>query len=159
MRPARKSKAQSGRIANSFIISFSLRITSARFEFERLVLMLIVHRGAGMLAPLFGLFFALLANVLTYRTLGYSYYDEHQWPKFSVLMMSGFACFFTGMLLKRKRKRDAPREEAAIAARHPNSEVAKIAYSGPRDHLMFIPLQYWSIAYFIGALVYLWQSQ
>jgi hypothetical protein len=64
--------------------------------------MFAVHRGAGMLAPGFGLLFALLANVLTFRVLGVSYYEDHRWPKFSVLVMAGLACLLVGVLLKRK---------------------------------------------------------
>jgi hypothetical protein len=32
--------------------------------------MFVIHRGAGMLAPGFGLLFAILANVLTYKIFG-----------------------------------------------------------------------------------------
>jgi hypothetical protein len=118
--------------------------------------MFAVHRGAGMLAPGFGLLFALMANVLTYRIFGGSYYEEHSWPKFGVLFMSGVACLVVGLLIKKKRERDADREQQAInALSQKYSIVNEIAFAGPRDHLMFIPLQYWSIAYFAAALFYL----
>lgn len=118
--------------------------------------MIAVHRGVGMLAPGFGLLFALLVNVLTFKIAGFSYYEEHQWPKLSVLIMAGLACLVAGTLIKKKRKRDAPLEEQAINALGPRSETIKlIAFSGPRDHLMFIPLQYWSIVYFVAAIIYL----
>jgi hypothetical protein len=40
------------------------------------------------------------------------------------------------------------------------NEIANaLAFSGPRDHLMFIPLQYWSIVYFGAALIYLLLGQ
>jgi hypothetical protein len=118
--------------------------------------MIAVHRGVGMLAPGFGLLFALLLNVLTFRIFGGSYYEEHQWPKLSVLIMAGLACLVAGTLIKRKRQRDAHLEEQAINALSPRSEMVKlIAFSGPRDHLMFIPLQYWSIAYFVAAVIYI----
>ena len=117
--------------------------------------MITVHRGAGMLAPGFGLLFALLVNVLTFRIFGFSYYEEHKWPKLSVLIMAGLACLVAGTLIKRKRKRDAPLEEQVINALSPRFETVKfIAFSGPRDHLMFIPLQYWSIVYFVAAIIY-----
>ena len=118
--------------------------------------MFAVHRGAGMLAPGFGLLFALMANVLTYRIFGGSYYEEHSWPKFGVLFMSGVACLVVGLLIKKKRERDAEREQQAInALSQKHSIVNEIVFAGPRDHLMFIPLQYWSIAYFAAALFYL----
>jgi hypothetical protein len=118
--------------------------------------MFVIHRGAGMLAPGFGLLFALLMNILTFRIFGYSYYEEHQWPKFSVLVLAGIACLGVGILIKRKRRRDAHLEEQAIAALSQKHKAANsFAFSGPRDHLMFIPLQYWSIVYFAGAVMYL----
>lgn len=117
--------------------------------------MITVHRGAGMLAPGFGLLFALVANVLTFRIFGDSYYDEHKWPKFSVLFMAGIACLAVGTLIKRKRERDAYLEQQAINSLSQKHEIANaIAFSGPRDHLMFIPLQYWSIIYFGAAIIY-----
>ena len=118
--------------------------------------MFAVHRGAGMLAPGFGLLFALMANVLTYRIFGGSYYEEHSWPKFGVLFMSGVACLVAGLLIKKMRIRNAEREQQAInTLSQKHAIVNEIAFSGPRDHLMFIPLQYWSIAYFAAAIFYL----
>ncbi len=112
-----------------------------------------------MLAPGFGLFFALLANVLTYRIFGHSYYEEHRWPKLGVLVLSGVACLVVGVLLKRKRKRHAHLEQQAIDSLDPKYKVVhELAFFGPRDHLMYIPLQYWSIVYFVAAIVYVWTS-
>ena len=109
-----------------------------------------------MLAPGFGLLFAVLANVLTYKIFGDSYYERHRWPKLGVLLLAGVACLVVGLLLKRKRAREVHLEKAAVDSLSPRLGAAKdILYAGPRDHLMFIPLQYWSIAYFIGAVVYL----
>ena len=62
---------------------------------ERVMAMIMVHRGAGMLAPGFGLLFALFMNVLTFRVFGGEYYQEHRWPKLTVLIMSGIACLQT----------------------------------------------------------------
>jgi len=118
--------------------------------------MVAIHRGAGMLAPGFGLLSALLANVLTFRIFGPSYYEEHSWPKLGVLITSGLACLIFGTLIKNKRERDADRERQAINSLSQRHEIANaVAFSGPRDHLMFIPLRYWSIVYFGAALVYL----
>ena len=118
--------------------------------------MFVIHRGAGMLAPAFGLLFALLANVLTFRIFGGSYYEEHSWPKFGVLVMSGLACLIVGLLIKKIRERNAHLEQQAIDSLSQKHEIAnELAFFGPRDHLMFIPLPYWSIVYFAGALVYL----
>jgi hypothetical protein len=117
--------------------------------------MIIVHRGAGALAPLFGLLFALMANILTYKIFGGSYYEEHRWPKIAVLVMSGLACLITGIWLKAYRKRTADLYEQQVASLSPKHKAAnELAYHGPKDHLMYIPLQYWSIAYFLGAIVY-----
>ena len=71
--------------------------------------MIMVNRGAGMLAPGFGLLFALFMNVLTFRVINYVRY-----------------CLSANL----------------------------IAFHGPRDHLMYIPLQYWSIVYFVAAIIY-----
>ena len=60
--------------------------------------MIMVHRGAGMLAPGFGLLFALFMNVLTFRVFGGEYYQEHRWPKLTVLVMSGIACLVNRLL-------------------------------------------------------------
>ena len=117
--------------------------------------MLIVHRGAGGLAVGFGILTALLVNVLSYRLLGFDYYEEHKWPKLSVLIISGLACLVTGLLLKKIRRRDAEQEAAYIASLRSEFPGAKeFAFSGPRDHLMYIPLQYWSIVYFVAAIIY-----
>jgi len=117
--------------------------------------MIMVHRGAGMLAPGFGLLFALFMNVLTFRVFGGDYYQEHRWPKLTVLVMSGIACLVVGVLIKQKRVRDADREQQAIDSLSQKHETANlIAFHGPRDHLMYIPLQYWSIVYFVAAILY-----
>ena len=118
--------------------------------------MVVIHRGAGMFAPGFGLLFALMANVLTYRIFGTGYYEEHQWPKLSVLIMSGLACLVVGLLFKKMRARNEHLEKQALESLSQQHEIVNtLAFSGPRDHLFFIPLQYWSIAYFLAALVYL----
>lgn len=118
--------------------------------------MLVFHRGAGILAPGFGLLFALAMNILTFRIFGGSYYEEHQWPKVTVLLAAGVACLGVGLLIKRKRERDFSREQQAIDALSQRNKTANAAaFSGPRDHLMFIPLQYWSIVYFVGAVIYI----
>ncbi|HZI46421.1 MAG TPA: hypothetical protein VFD75_01425 [Pyrinomonadaceae bacterium] len=117
--------------------------------------MIIVHRGAGALAPGFGLLFALMANVLTYRVFGGSYYEEHRWPKLAVLLVSGLACLIAGVWFKRYRERTAQRREQHIASLSQKHKIVnELAYDGPPDHLMYIPLQYWCIPYFVGALVY-----
>jgi len=117
--------------------------------------MIMVHRGAGMFAPGFGLLFALFMNVLTFKVFGGEYYAEHRWPKLAVLVMSGIACLVAGVLIKRKRVRDAHLEQQAIDSLSQKHQTANlIAFHGPRDHLMYIPLQYWSIVYFVAAIIY-----
>jgi len=117
--------------------------------------MVVIQRGLGILAPGFGLLFALLMNVLSFRFFGFSYYEDHKWPKLTVLVLAGLACLVTGTLIKRKRKREAHLEEEAINALSPRFKAMKeFAFSGPRDHLMYIPLQYWSIVYFGAAIIY-----
>jgi len=122
--------------------------------------MIEAHRGAGMLAPGFGILSALVMNVISFKLFGVSHYDEHKWPKLSVLLVAGLACLIAGLLIKRKRrKRDAHIEEAYINSLSPKFETAKqMALAGPRDHLMFIPLQYWSLVYFAAAIVYALKS-
>lgn len=117
--------------------------------------MLTVHRGAGMLVPIFGILSALLINILTIKLFGDAYYQEHSWPKMAVLLLAGAGCLVSGILLKKKRLRDAQKEQAYINSLSPKFGALKeLAFSGPRDHLMFIPLQYWSIVYFAAALLY-----
>ena len=114
-----------------------------------------VHRGAGMLVPIFGIFSALFMNIATIKLFGDSYYQEHSWPKLSVLLLAGTLCLVVGLWLKKIRLRNAQREQAYIDSLSPRFDgVKQIAFAGPRDHLMFIPLQYWSIVYFLAALVY-----
>lgn|SRR5574338_29516 len=121
--------------------------------------MFIVHRGAGVLAPLFGIVFAVMANVLTYKIFGGSYYEEHRWPKLSVLLISGVACLVTGVWMKRVRRRNAHFQEEYIASLSQKHRAANdLAFTGPQDHLMYIPLQYWSIPYFAGAIIYIVMS-
>lgn len=65
------------------------------------------------------------------------------------------SCLVAGMVLKKKRLRDAQREQEHIDSLSPKfGAIKEIAFAGPRDHLMFIPLQYWSIIYFLAALMY-----
>lgn len=114
-----------------------------------------VHRGAGMLAPISGILLALLMNVVTVKAFGDGYYQKHAWPKLAVLLLSGVTCLAAGLHLKRRRARDAEAERAYIDSLSTRfGAVKELAFAGPRDHLMFIPLQYWSLAYFLGALVY-----
>jgi len=117
--------------------------------------MIVVHRGAGILAPGFGLLFALFMNVLTFRVFGGEYYGEHRWPKLTVLIMSGIACLVVGVLIKRRRVRYAHLEQQAIDSLSQKHKTANlVAFHGPQDHLMYIPLQYWSIVYFVAAIIY-----
>jgi hypothetical protein len=118
-------------------------------------MMIIVHRGAGGLAPLFGLLFAVIANVLTYKVFGGSYYEEHRWPKLAVLLTSGLACLLTGIWIKKYRKRTGHMGELSVRSLSEKYHVpSETAASGPQDHLMYIPLQYWCIPYFVGAIIY-----
>lgn len=117
--------------------------------------MIEVHRGAGMLVPLFGILSAVLMNVVTVKLFGDSYYQEHSWPKVSVLLFAGILCLVVGLRLKNKRLQTAQKEQAYIDSLSPRfGGIKKIAFAGPRDHLMFIPLHYWSLVYFLAALVY-----
>lgn len=121
--------------------------------------MIEVHRGAGMLVPVLGILAALVMNIITTRFLSDSYYQEHSWPKLSVLLLAGLSCLGIGLLLKKKRLRDASKDQAYIDSLSSRSPALKsIAFAGPRDHLMFIPLQYWSIVYFLAAIIYGIQS-
>ncbi len=115
--------------------------------------MIAIHRGGGMVVPLYGILSALLINVLFYKVMGNSdYYDEHLWPKLSVLIVAGFLCLVTGLLLKRQRVRHAGKERSYLDSRvDVDNQLSAI---GPRDHLMFIPVQYWSLAYFGATIVY-----
>jgi hypothetical protein len=117
--------------------------------------MIEVHRGAGVLVPLFGILSALLMNIVTIKLFGDSYYQEHVWPKLSVLLLAGTLCLVVGLWLKQKRSQTAHQEQAYIDSLSPTfGGIKKLAFAGPRDHLMFIPLQYWSIIYFLAAVVY-----
>lgn len=117
--------------------------------------MIEVHRGAGMLVPILGILAALVMNIVTIKFFGHSYYQEHSWPKLAVLLLAGVSCLAVGILLKKKRSRDIQKEQTYVNSLSPKFEAVKqIAFSGPRDHLMFIPLQYWSIVYFVAALIY-----
>lgn len=104
---------------------------------------------------MFGIVFAVMANVLTYKVFGGSYYEEHRWPKLAVLLGSGLACLLMGVSLKRYRKRTGRQFDGTVASMSHRHPIANdIASSGPQDHLMYIPLQYWCIPYFVGAIVY-----
>jgi hypothetical protein len=117
--------------------------------------MIMVHRGAGLLVILYGILSALLMNILTIKIFGDGYYQGHRWPKLMVLLLAGASCLVTGMLLKKKRERDAQKEAEYLSSLSPKfGAVKEIVYAGSRDHFMYIPLQYWSIVYFVAALIY-----
>lgn len=115
--------------------------------------MVIVHGGLGILAPGFGLGLALLANVLCYRLLGVVYYEKHMWPKVAVLLLSGVACLVVGVL--RKRRTPKVKKPAGSGLGSGMQALQEPAFDGSRDHLFYIPLQYWSIVYFAAAIIYL----
>jgi hypothetical protein len=114
--------------------------------------MVIPHGGLGILAAGFGLLLALLANVLCYRLLGVVYYEKHSWPKLAVLVVSGIACLVVGLL--RKRGTAKIRKPAGNDLDGRIESLQEPAFDGSRDHLFYIPLQYWSIAYFAAAIIY-----
>jgi hypothetical protein len=116
--------------------------------------MVIIHRGAGGLVPIYGILIALMMNIVTTKCFGDSYYQEHTWPKLATLLLAGISCLTTGLLLKKKRLMDVEKEQAYIDSLSPKFQAVKeFAYSGPRDHLMLIPIQYWSIPYFGAAII------
>jgi hypothetical protein len=117
--------------------------------------MIVVHRGAGLLVILYGIFSALFMNIVTIKIFGDGYYQGHRWPKMAVLLLAGVSCLATGLWFKKKRAETALKEQEMIDALSPKfAAIKQIAYDGPRDHLMYIPLQYWSIVYFAAALIY-----
>ena len=61
-------------------------------------------------------------------------YQEHSWPKLMVLLLAGASCLVTGVLLKKRRLRDAQKEQAYIDSLSPRFEMVKqLAFSGPRS--------------------------
>jgi hypothetical protein len=117
--------------------------------------MIEVHRGAGMLVPIIGILVALLMNIINDKVFGYSYYQQHSWPKLTVLLIAGACCWVGGIVIEKKRSRDAPKEREYIESLSPKFEAVKrIAYAGPRDHLMFVPVKYWAIVYFAAAVIF-----
>src|ERR1043165_5864835 len=102
--------------------------------------MIMVHRGAGILVILYGVFSALLMNILTIKIFGDGYYQGHRWPKLAVLLLAGTSCLVTGISLKKKRERDAQKEAEYLRSLSPKfGAVKEIVYGGPRDHLMYVP--------------------
>ena len=117
--------------------------------------MIVLYRGFGMLAPGFGILAALLMNVVSFRLLGVSYYEDYKWPKVCALILAGVACLMVGVLLKRKRKRNGYVAEQHVESISTDQTTEKSrASSFSYDHLMFIPLQYWSIIYIVAAIIY-----
>lgn len=122
--------------------------------------MIEVHRGAGVFVPIIGILSALLMNIVTVKIFGGSYYQEHRWPKLAVLLMAGVGCLLVGLFFKKVRSRGAQKEQEYLDSLSPKFRVVKqIMYAEPRDHLMFIPPQYWSIVYFAAALIYAFTSR
>jgi hypothetical protein len=117
--------------------------------------MIEVHRGAGMLVPISGILAALLMNIVTAKAFDHSYYQHHSWPKLTVLLLACACCLVGGIAIEKKRSRDAHKELEHIESLSPKFEALKrIAYAGPRDHLMFVPIKYWAIGYFAAAVIY-----
>ncbi len=117
--------------------------------------MIEVHRGKGMLVPAYGILAALLMNIFTAKVFNDSYYQLHSWPKLVVLWMAGMGCLLTGWYLKKKEPERRRKERDHLASLDPKFDALnKLAYSGPLDHLMFIPVQYWGIVYFAAGIFY-----
>lgn len=120
--------------------------------------MVVPHNGAGMLVPLVGIFSALFMNVFSFRVLGVDYYEKHRWPKLAVFILGAVLCVVSGILLKMIRKRDARKGWKPTSLEAGLDRPDDLAFDGSRDHLFYIPLQYWSIAYVIGAIIYVAKS-
>ena len=120
--------------------------------------MVVPHNGGGMLAPLVGIFSALFMNVFSFRALGVDYYEKHRWPKLAVFILSAALCVVSGVLLKKMRKRDARKGKKPTNLEAGLDRPDDLAFDGSRDHLFYVPLQYWSIAYVIGAIIYVIKS-
>ena len=121
--------------------------------------MIVIHRGLGMVVPLLGIVAALLLNIVTLKIFGDSYYQAHRWPKLSVLFIAGAGCWIIGICMKKRRARTARKEQAHIASLDPKFKpLHSLAFEGPRDHLMYLPVQYWSLVYFAAGIIYFIKS-
>jgi hypothetical protein len=96
------------------------------------------YNGAGMLAPLVGIFAALFMNVLSYRAFGYDYYEKHRWPKLSIFVLAGGLCLLFGIWLKKKRKRDANKPNPQANQMAAGLDREDYAFDGSRDGRVLI---------------------
>ena len=87
-------------------------------------------------------------NIANIKLFDDSYYQEHTWPKLGVLLIAGVACLVTGIFFKRKRQRDARKEQEYLDSLSSKFDTVKQLAFWPARSPMFIPLQYWSLVYF-----------
>jgi hypothetical protein len=116
--------------------------------------MLIPHRGKGLIVILIGILSALLMNIISAKALGYGYYQEHVWPKVGTLWLTGCGCFLLGIYLKKNPSKEQKTPGNSLSFDPKLALLEKGLKYEPTDHLLFIPVIYWGVIFFIIGIIY-----
>ena len=107
--------------------------------------MIVIWRGAGGLVILFGIFAAVVANVLAGSFSDEdAYFANHAWLQAATLGFAGLLSWFTGRFLNRRPGRSRIDEQ-----------TGQTWIEEPNHHLMFIKMEYWGPIYLAFALLVL----
>jgi hypothetical protein len=116
--------------------------------------MIIPHRGKGVSVILIGILAALLMNIISAKAFDYDYYREHIWPKLGTLWLAGFGCFLLGIYLRKYPTKENKAPEGPLSFDPKLSLLEKGSKYESSDHLLFIPIIYWGVIFFVLGIIY-----
>jgi len=106
--------------------------------------MIVIWRGAGGLVLIFGIFSAVLTNVVSSEIFRQdNYFAGHSWIQALCLWIAGAASWFVGRYLNTRPGKPVI-----------DKQTGQRVIEKPNHHLMFIKMEYWGPIYFaIGMVV------
>lgn len=104
---------------------------------------MIIWSGFGILTPIIAVFNLVLVEYSVNHIFNNpTYYEQHGWPKFIALAISGALSFLVGRALNKKQKV------------YIDKETGKDVVLKPRNSFFFINMEYWAIIFPIIGLIF-----
>lgn len=116
--------------------------------------MLIPHRGKGLFVIIIGILSALLMNIISAKAFGDEYYQKHVWPKVGTLWLTRYGCLLLGIYLKKYPSKEPQTPGNSLSFDQKLALLEKGLKYEPADHLLFIPVIYWGVVFFIIGIIY-----